>query len=419
MASSRRSRRTGSIVKPDRSKGSTCYGLRFYDQTGTRRHVTSTATTATEAERQLELVLAEVKLGIWRPKQRKSDQRPAQEEPAAGTPTFHEYASRWLEGRRHEIRPRTLESLTWQLSNHLLPAFADRPVDRIAIADVDGFKLGKLRERERNGTGLGNGSINRCLTTLASILDAATEDGYRDGENPARGKRRRLKQERPSRSFLEIDQLRALLAAATDAEHAALIATMALGGLRVGEATGLRWRDIDLAGSRLTVRASKTDAGVRTVPVLPWLHDLLAEHKARTADTGDDQLVFRTKNGTPRGRMNVTRNILQPATRRANRALEQAGRRPIEHASCHSLRRTFISTALSAGAPIPWVMKAAGHTSPTMTLGVYAQAMSHDDGALASIDELLRGDDATRAETSGRNDDATIDAALAELLDDH
>src|SRR6185503_19888701 len=39
-------------------------------------------------------------------------------------------------------------------------------------------------------------------------------------------------------------------------------------GLRISEALDLRWRDIDLAAGRLSVRESKTDAGVRDVDLV-------------------------------------------------------------------------------------------------------------------------------------------------------
>jgi integrase len=45
----------------------------------------------------------------------------------------------------------------------------------------------------------------------------------------------------------------------------ALIATLIYAGLRIGEATALRWRDIDLANGRISVSDSKTQAGIRLV----------------------------------------------------------------------------------------------------------------------------------------------------------
>jgi hypothetical protein len=43
-----------------------------------------------------------------------------------------------------------------------------------------------------------------------------------------------------------------------------------------------RW---DLAGYRITVRESKTDAGIRQIDILPTLHDEMSAHKAQAPDT--------------------------------------------------------------------------------------------------------------------------------------
>jgi hypothetical protein len=70
--------------------------------------------------------------------------------------------------------------------------------------------------------------------------------------NPARGRRRRLKADRPTRRFLEADEVAELLAVAGELDRSArsdqrigrrpLIAVMAKSGLRVGEVCALRWR---------------------------------------------------------------------------------------------------------------------------------------------------------------------------------
>jgi len=61
--------------------------------------------------------------------------------------------------------------------------------------------------------------------------------------------------------------VQALLVAAGD--HWALLATIILAGLRVGELTALRWRDVDLAAGRLRIDDAKTEAGERTVDLSP------------------------------------------------------------------------------------------------------------------------------------------------------
>jgi integrase len=122
-------------------------------------------------------------------------------------------------------------------------------------------------------------------------------------------RRRKLRQRRPERPYLDrAEQIAALLDAAgeLDAEartdrqataRRALLATLAFAGLRIGEALALRWRDVDLAGGRLRVGRAKTDAGVRTVELLPALRDELTSWKARTRYGHPAELAFGTENG--------------------------------------------------------------------------------------------------------------------------
>jgi integrase len=61
------------------------------------------------------------------------------------------------------------------------------------------------------------------------------------------------------------------------------------GSLRISELTALMWREIDLSGGHITVRASKTAAGGRTID-LPVLHDQLAALKAARNPAPDDRV---------------------------------------------------------------------------------------------------------------------------------
>ncbi len=108
---------------------------------------------------------------------------------------------------------------------------------------------------------------------------------------------------RPQPVYLDTaEPIVALLDAATDldakpaagtAGRRALIATLVFAGLRIGEACSLRWSDIDLAAGQITVRASKTDAGVRDVRIVPALRRELTTHKMSVRSAEPAELVFR------------------------------------------------------------------------------------------------------------------------------
>ena len=116
-------------------------------------------------------------------------------------------------------------------------------------------------------------------------MDVAIEYELIDRANPARGRRRRVKVAKPQRTWVEPEQLLALIEAA-DTYHRPVLATLAGAGLRVGEAVALDWRDINLATGTLTVGSAKTDAGAyREVDLPGGLIEALSEWKATDATT--------------------------------------------------------------------------------------------------------------------------------------
>jgi integrase len=318
----------GQVVERDGKRGAT-YALRFRAY-GRRRYITTTATTRAEAETELANVLADVRRGIWRP----PSSEPIVEAPKE-EPTLHEFATDWYERHRGEVDTRTADFWRWALS-HVLEDLAKLPLSQVTVERVDAYKTSKVRERElleaelaawRNANPakrgprpprpLSNGSINRTLRVLGRVLDDALEYGHVK-TNPARGRKRRLKAKRPRRIWLELDEVRSLLNAAGN--HRALLATMTLAGLRVGEACALRWRGVDLARAMLTVEESKTDAGEgRRIDLTPTLLDELKAHRAKHPDASGDDLVFATWTGRPRDRHNVRARVLLPALERANK----------------------------------------------------------------------------------------------------
>ena len=186
-------------------------------------------------------------------------------------------------------------------------------------------------------------SINQTITRLAQILEYAVKSEY-IARKSARGKRRRLEAPTAPRPWLDrADHITALLDAASELDREAradrkalarraTLATLTFSGLRVGELCALRWRDVDLAAGRITVRASKTDAGMRRVDMVPALRDELVAHTTTGLDVRPDVLV------------------LQPAIAEANETLTNRGDLPLpERLTLHGLRHTFVSLLVALG----------------------------------------------------------------------
>lgn len=273
-----------------------------------------------------------------------------------------------MAARRPELRPRTVADYEWALSHHLLPHFAAHRLDAITVAEVDRYKTAKLTEGR-----LGATQINKTLKVLAMILDLAVEYGTLAGANPARGRRRRVKAPKVQRTWVEPEQLLALLEASGNLLGPA-VAVLAGAGLRVGEAVALNWSVVNLATGTLRVGEAKTEAGVRDVDLPGGLIEALSEAKARAGSIGPNDPVLTTRTGSRQTVTNVDHR-LKTAIAKANVQLEQAGIEPIsERVSPHSLRRTYASLRAALRDDPVYIAEQLGHEDPTFTFRVYQKA---------------------------------------------
>jgi integrase len=159
-----------------------------------------------------------------------------------------------------------------------------------------------------------------------------------------------------------------------------LIAT----GLRVGEAVGLPWEDIDLATRTLTVRrdvwhgrvnSPKYEASER---VLPLGSILLANLRSRAREP--ERWVFETSAGTPVDPHNLAQRQLHPVLERLH----------LPRFSWHRLRKLH-STYMADQGVEPRILQAQlGHADAAMTLNLYTQVLPESQRrAVEGLERLL------------------------------
>jgi integrase len=318
------------------------------------------------ARTELGNILARVRVGIW--------ERP---QPPVGpvefggeeAPTYAAYSEWWMKAKADgvigdkPISVNTRRDYEWRLA-YSQSFFGDTPVDQIDRALCLEFKANLLAEareqrealdagadlrdhRGRSVVPLGPASIKKILDSFAAVLDEAVEDDLRE-DNPARGRRMRVKVPKPRRTFLEMDELAALLDAAGDQDAVMLVsapadagktatavASLASKGLsasqiaqgigrskpavtyhlrrlgadigrgyvgrravcellgragpRVGELTAMKIGQVRVHapdGARFRIPDSKTEAGVRVVEMSPALVEVVVAHIDRLRRLG-------------------------------------------------------------------------------------------------------------------------------------
>ena len=150
-----------------------------------------------------------------------------------------------------------------------------------------------------------------------------------------------------------------------------LLKLIYVAGIRVSEATQLRWRNLRPRGDagQITVFGKNGRTRSITLPAGVW-HDL----NCLRGHAGGEEFVFRSRGGSAldRGRVRV---ILRRSARSAG--VDAA-------VSPHWLRHAHASHALDHGAPIHLVQATLGHSSVATTSG-YLHARPGDSSARSTI----------------------------------
>ncbi len=150
-------------------------------------------------------------------------------------------------------------------------------------------------------------------------------------------------------------------AEAKDQTLADLIALSMYSGARLGELVNLKVEDVEV-GSHFRIVASKTEAGVREVPIAAAVKETFA----RLAENSQDGYILSgiaAKNRT---------DTMSKAFRRLRKAEGYTDPRLV----LHSIRHTVVTLLEEAGVPEATVASITGHRYPTMTFGLYSGGVS-------------------------------------------
>lgn len=243
------------------------------------------------------------------------------------TITVKRWADQWMAQRRRIVRPGTYVSDRSAVNRWIVPTLGNLRLDALTPADIR--KVASAQEE----AGLALPTMQRTHAVLGKILTDAVAEGYqvsqraRETNGPGVGP--------SSRQALSTDDAMRLLAAVTRRPDASRWVAALVEGLRPAEALGLTWDMVDLDAATMTLawqlkalpyveRRSpasgfrvprgfesrhlagayhlvrpKTHAGIRVVPMVPWLVDALAAWQTR-APSSPFNLVWPRNDGLPR-----------------------------------------------------------------------------------------------------------------------
>ncbi len=277
---------------------------------------------------------------------------------APAMPTLAQFADGWVAERRAR-GVRTWKDDRSRLDKHLLPRFGSCRLDELRVRDVREF-VGMLKTR-----GLAPRTVRHVYNTLRGIYRDAMEDEVVTATPCLVGKRTLppLVDKDPawrvqavfSRSEIEtlISDQRIPL------DRRLIYSLISVGGLRTGEAAGLRWQRWDPTArplGRLEIVTSYDKGSTKTgqprmVPVHPALATLLSEWKL----SGWAQALGRTPQGDDLilpvfGRVRRPDGAMRTAHGVWAEFRDDLKALGLRHRRVHDLRRTMISLARADGA---------------------------------------------------------------------
>lgn len=285
--------------------------------------------------------------------------------------------------------------------------------DDLGVQKVAALKRSDLRRfynKLIDGKGLKISTVDGIHNVIHQVIDIAVEDGYLRN-NISDNALKELKQsrnlfteKRKALTVREQEIFLSFLKSSNMYNHWYPIFALMLGtGLRVGEATGLRWKDLDFENNTLSVNHTlvyfkhshngcyfaintpKTRAGERTVPLIESVREALALEKERQQLIGitckahidgftDFVFVNRHGNTQHQGTLNkALKRIIRDCNQQIlDNAKEDEKGILLPDFSCHTLRHTFTTRLCESGMNIKVIQSVLGHADISTTLDVYA-----------------------------------------------
>lgn len=316
--------------------------------------------------------------------------------------TVAQWTSDWLALiRRGQVTARTAERYRELLTTHILPPLGARPLQRLAVTDIDRVYAGLERR-------LSVATIRHVHVALKACLTVAMRKGW-IRKNPCDGATVPRAIDPDCGQALTAAELRQLLDGLRGSALFPIVVTAALTGARLGEVLALRWSDLDPAAKTLRIdravemtrehgvrlKPPKSARGVRTIAIDGALLSVLLAERDR---------YLRLVSGVPDG-ANVDLSLVQlpsdalmfpsPAsfgdlTRLRNlshvsrEARAQFCRLGFDRLRFHDLRGSHGTALLDAGVPVHVVAARLGH-DPAVLLRRYAKRTKQSDESAAAV----------------------------------
>jgi len=187
-----------------------------------------------------------------------------------------EYLPKWYESYHHNLAKSTRYSYWSGINIHLIPMLGEVSLNKLTPQMIDDM-IAQLREK-----GLAENSVRYCHRILSSALSSAVKYGYIPN-NPAKNIMTRFSKN-AGRKYEKytVEQVQQLLAFVHGNVLETVVLLAVLFGLRLSEALGLRWRDVDLTHRQITLRGQIPCDLPKDAKIVPHLEPLKDRDEGET-----------------------------------------------------------------------------------------------------------------------------------------
>ena len=334
----------------------------------------------------------------------------------------------WKELKRG-IKDSTFKNYIYMYEMFVMPTFGKKRVIQVQKSDVKRFYNSLVDNKV-----LSISTVDNIHNVLHQVFQVAVDDNY-IRQNPTD---RMLKELRLAHGH-EIEKRKALTLAQQDLfldfvketpryRHWYPIFYIMLNtGMRVGEITGLRWRDVDMEngvisvnhtlvyynhqddiGTYYSINTPKTEAGTREIPMVAGVKEAFEMEREYQRELaiksvaridGYDDFIFVNRNGQVQhqGTLNkALKRIMRDCNDQVLLATDlDKDPEPVllPNFSCHVMRHTFATRLCESGINIKVIQAVMGHVDISTTMDIYVDVvgdtkkreLANFDGYMASI----------------------------------
>jgi integrase len=365
------------------------YVIDFYDTYGKRRWITMPkGTTKKKAKEKLGEIEDLLRRGIFIPEKR--------------IPLFKKVADDWLEHKKPNLRDSTWVTYECNARRHLCEFYPFK-INRITTAKIEKF-LSK-----KQNTGMNLRTLKKTTLILGQVMAYAVRHNYinnnpvRDAEKPKWSSDMAKPQIDGKFRILTPPEIKAFLNAVEDRKFQVLLKLAVFSGVRAGELYGLKWTDVDWFNNQIQIQRTfntgkwykpKTKSSNRKIDLGPAMMAELKKWKL-ACPPNKFNLIFPNNVGNPMTHDNVVKRHFRPA-------LKKAGLPVIRF---HNLRHTYASLLIEQGENIKYIQTQLGHSSPSITLDVYAHLMKAvNQEAACRLEKTILEESGSKMVATNKND---------------